>query len=257
MHANHYNMDLVPFEVVNAQGASPVLLICEHASAHIPAQYDHLGLPQEHRNSHIAWDPGAMGVAQQMAAELNAVLIAGTLSRLVYDLNRPPAAAAAMPARSEIIDVPGNSDLPQAERARRVAQIYKPFHRRVAQALARQNTPVIVTVHSFTPVFHGARRAVEIGLLHDEDSRLVDAMLPLVSDHSDHVVERNAPYGPADGVMHTLNIHGDAHGHPNLMIEVRNDLIESQDQQRAMGELLAGWVEQALARMNTNAAAAP
>ena len=254
MHADHDNMDPVPFEVVNADGASPVLLICEHASADIPPEYAHLGLPPDQRRSHVAWDPGALGVARKMAQELDAVLIAGTLSRLLYELNRPPTNPAAMPVKSEVIDVPGNVDLPERERNRRIAHIYKPFHGRVAEALARRKAPVIVTVHSFTPVYHGKPREVEIGLLHDADSRLADGILSLVADHSDHVVMRNAPYGPADGVMHTLNIHGDANGHPNLMIEVRNDLIETQAQQEDMGRLLAGWIAEALARLDADVA---
>ena len=254
MQTDSNNMDPAPFEVVNAQGASPVLLICEHASAHIPSEYRHLGLPEEHRKSHVAWDPGAMGVARKMAADLDAVLIAGTLSRLVYDLNRPPSNPAAMPSKSEVIDVPGNVALAERERERRIAHVYSPFHTRVAEALARRKAPVIVTVHSFTPVYHGARREVEIGLLHDADSRVTDAMLALVGNHSDHKVERNAPYGPGDGVMHTLNIHGDANGHPNLMIEVRNDLIETDAQQEEMGRLLAGWITDALAKIDADLA---
>lgn len=254
MHADHNNMDPEPFEVFNAQATSPVLLICEHASCHMPAEYDHLGLPTEHRGSHVAWDPGALGLARQMAEDMGAVLIAGTLSRLIYDLNRPPNAAGSMPARSEVIDVPGNVDLPERERKRRIAHIYKPFHRRVAEALARREAPVIVTVHSFTPVYHGKTREVEIGLLHDADSRLTDAMLEIAEDHSTHRVERNAPYGPKDGVMHTLNIHGDANGYPGVMIEVRNDLIRTTEQQAEIGRTLAGWVGDALARMDANMA---
>lgn len=254
MQTDRDNMDPVPFEVVNAQGTSPVLLICEHASAHIPYEYRHLGLTEAQRESHVAWDPGAAGVAREMAKRLNAVLIAGTLSRLLYDLNRPPSSPAAMPSRSEVIDIPGNVDLTERERQRRIAHIYTPFHSRVEEALARRPAPVIVTVHSFTPVYHGARRAVEIGLLHDADSRLVDVMLALADAQSNHVVERNAPYGPADGVMHSLNIHGDANGHPNVMIEVRNDLISTKAQQVEMGQLLANWVGDALARMDIDKA---
>ncbi len=256
MHNDHDTTDPMPFEVLNAQGSARVLLVCEHASAHMPDAYGYLGLPPEHRESHAAWDPGALGVAQEMARDLDAVLVAGTLSRLIYDLNRPPENPAAMPAKSEVIEVPGNADLSEAERERRISTIYTPYHRVVAEALAMQASPVLVTVHSFTPVYHGAPRRVEIGLLHDADSRIADLILENPATFGDHVVERNAPYGPADGVMHTLNVHGDANGHPNLMIEVRNDLIKTAEQQRLMGRLLAGWVSDALAKLSTDVAGA-
>ncbi len=102
--------------VVNAAGSSSVVLVCEHASHHIPQSFNGLGLSQDARESHAAWDPGAMAVARQLSKNLDAVLVASEVSRLVYDCNRPPNAADAMPSRSELIVVPGNEKLTQRER---------------------------------------------------------------------------------------------------------------------------------------------
>jgi predicted N-formylglutamate amidohydrolase len=104
-------------------------------------------------------------------------------------------------------------------------------------------------MHSFTPVYKGTQRQVEIGLLHDSDSRLADAMLELAPTQTGCVVRRNEPYGPQDGVTHTLKEHALPKTLPNVMIEVRNDLIQTEGQQRDMAILLAEWVRVACDRV--------
>lgn len=232
-------------DVRNAQASSPVVIVCEHASAHIPPAFDDLGLPADALHSHVAWDPGALAVATRMAELLDAALVASTTSRLVYDCNRPPEAPGAMPARSEIFDVPGNANLSAADRAMRADTYYAPFRAALAAVLQARPAPVMVTVHSFTPVYHGQPREVEIGILHDSDTRLADAMLDLAPRQNPHIVRRNDPYGPEDGVTHTLKEHALPYGHLNVMLEIRNDLIATEAQQSAMASTLAYWVLQA------------
>ena len=234
----------------NSDGASSVVLVCEHASHHIPRSFDDLGLSAEARKSHAAWDPGAMGVARRLAKHLDAPLIAGGVSRLVYDCNRPPTAPDAMPARSEIIDVPGNKNLTQAERDTRVTKYYMPFQSALAQTVERAANPILVTIHSFTPTYHGALRSVEIGVLHDEDARLADTLLHVADAHTKANVQRNAPYGPGDGVTHTLKEHAIKDGHPNVMLEIRNDMIETAAQQDVMAAMLAEWIVDACTQMD-------
>lgn len=237
-------------EGVNLDGASRIVLVCEHASAAIPDVFDSLGLSGDALTSHAAWDPGAMALATALSQHLDAPLIASRISRLVYDCNRPPSAQDAMPARSEIFDIPGNADLSQAARAQRTATYYTPFRATLAKVIAEKSDPILVTIHSFTPVYHGKHRAVEIGVLHDTDARLADAMLQIAPAHSPHIVQRNEPYGPQDGVTHTLQEHGIKSGHPNVMIEVRNDLIQTDAAQRTLAEQLAGWLMQAIGQMH-------
>ncbi|KMK66213.1 N-formylglutamate amidohydrolase [Puniceibacterium sp. IMCC21224] len=239
-----------PVQVINAEAKSPFVLVCEHASNHMPAKYGGLGLNAVDRISHVAWDPGAMPVATRLAQRLDARLIAGGLSRLIYDCNRPPSAPDAMPEQSERIHVPGNQDLSDAMRAQRVAQVYAPFRDTLARIIAATSDAVIVTIHSFTPIYMGEARCTEIGILHDTDSRLADAMLDLAPAHSNLRVVRNDPYGPEHGVTHTLREHALPRGHLNVMIEIRNDLIATEAEQEQMADLLAPWLEAALAKMH-------
>lgn len=233
----------------NLYAKSALVIVCEHASSFIPDEYDNLGLSVEHRKSHAAWDPGAMAVAQMMSQTLNAKLIAGGVSRLVYDCNRPPSAADAMPTQSELIRVPGNKGLSADDKAQRIATIYEPFKQAVAKAMMAKKTPVLVTIHSFTPIYHGVARRVEIGLLHDNDTRLADVMLAISAKHTKHAVQRNAPYGPEDGVTHTLRAHALPGQHPNIMIEIRNDLIATPEQQAEMAQTLSVWIADALTKL--------
>ncbi len=231
----------------NADGNGQVLLVCEHAANRVPAALDNLGLDEATRLSHIAWDPGALAVAQEISYLLDARLVASTVSRLVYDCNRPPEAPGAMPERSEVFDIPGNQNLSDTEKAARVATVYEPFRTLLADTIASfPAPPVLVTIHSFTPVYQGKQRDVEIGILHDSDTRLADAMLELAPKHTEMNTRRNDPYGPEDGVTHTLKLHALPNGLLNVMIEVRNDLIATTEQQKSVGKMLAELVADAL-----------
>jgi predicted N-formylglutamate amidohydrolase len=230
----------------NADATSPFLLICEHASNYFPPEFDNLGLKEDVLVSHIAWDPGAQAVTEFMSDKLNAQAIIGRISRLVYDCNRPPEAIDAVPERSEIFEVPGNKGLTPEQYQERVALCFEPFHELVATTLRWSKTPrILVTVHSFTPRYKGELRDTEIGILHDQDTRLADAMLDAAKDGARFKYCRNKPYGPEDGVTFTLKRHGLENGLINVMIEVRNDLIADEEQQKIVADELCDILQAA------------
>jgi len=235
----------LPENVVDTQrpqGQSPVLLVCEHASRFIPEGLSNLGLDEAAAQSHIAWDPGAMAVAERLSGALDATLITQKISRLVYDCNRPPESDQAIRDQSEVYNIPGNTGLSAAQRDERTDYIYRPFQKELAEAVKNRLQTVLVTIHSFTPVYNEKPRAVEVGILHDSDSRLADAMLNAAAKTPDFRVERNAPYGPEDGVTHTLAEHALPRGLLNVMIELRNDLLANE----SGIEAIATWLENLL-----------
>lgn len=242
-----------PANVVRPEGASGIVLVCEHASNHIPADLRGLGLSPQVQVSHVAWDPGACAVARRLSERLDAPLVACGISRLVYDCNRPPDSPGAMPQKSEVFDIPGNHGMSTEERLSRVASYYEPFRCALRHTIRTRETSALVTIHSFTPIYFGKRRSVEIGILHDSDARLADAMLAIADRHTGLKVARNEPYGPSDGVTHTLREHALGDGLPNVMIEIRNDLIADPASQDAMSDTLAGWMAEALASLPARA----
>jgi len=239
------------FEIVNANGTAPIVFVCEHAANRIPNYFAGLGLGPKERQSHIAWDPGARNVALTLSKMFDAPLVCSTISRLIYDCNRPPDAPGAMQSKSENTLIPGNKDISADEAQARIEQVYDPFVRALKNAIGQKinkgMAPVLITVHSFTPIYFGKQRDVEIGVLHDSDSRLADAMLALHDAHTPLNIGRNSPYGPEDGVTHTLREHGVKNGLINVMLEIRNDLIKTPGDQQAMAGMLARWLGDALA----------
>lgn len=237
----------VNVKAVNASGKGGILFVCEHASNFIPDEFSYLGLDDAALESHAAWDLGAFGVAKHLSASLDAPLIATTISRLVYDCNRPRDAASAVPEKSEIYEIPGNAGLGETARHDRFLRYHEPFHRALEERL--QGMPPVrayVSIHSFTPVFYGNKRDHELGILHDTDSRLADALLSVIDGEGEMQARRNYPYGPDDGVTYSLNLHAKPRGLPNVMFEIRNDLIADEAQQKNMALRLAHYIERAL-----------
>lgn len=241
-------------------GAGPYLIVCDHASNHMPAEFGGLGLGAADLDRHIAWDPGALGVARRMSANLDAPLVRSNASRLLIDCNRPLDAPDLIATLSETTTIPGNAALGAAERQERIDRFYTPFHDAIEEAvkprLFRGIRPGFIAVHSFNPVYRGVSRPWEIGLIHDEDSAWALGMAARIRAQSGFTVGLNQPYSPADRVYFTLERHARSRGLPAVMIEVRNDEIASEEQQAFWGDLLSGAAEAAFRELKETGAGA-
>lgn len=229
--------------ILNGNGPAPALLVCEHASRFIPAALNGLGLDTDAACSHAAWDIGALDLAQELMRALDAPLVFSQVSRLVYDCNRPPEASDAIPPKSEIYPVPGNATVTESQKAQRVRDVYEPFCALLSQTLdTRPAPPVVITIHSFTPVYKGQTREVELGILHDRDDRAAQILLR-EAQGSGLNSALNEPYSATDGVTHTLREHAIPRGLANVMIEVRNDLIGTPAGVSRLAGLLAPMLQ--------------
>jgi predicted N-formylglutamate amidohydrolase len=235
--------------VVNEGGQSPIVLICEHASNRLPEKLGALGLSDADLARHIAYDIGAEGTARLLSKLLDAPLILQRYSRLVYDCNRPPEAEGAMPEISEVTPIPGNKALTPAAKLARVTEIYRPFQNAIANHLDNRavhgKRAIPVSIHSFTKTYRGKDRNVELGLLFDRDAHLANM---LVRSFPGINTQLNEPYGPKDGVMHLMNLHAAPRGLQHLMIEIRNDLIETERGQQEWAQRLSVPLIQAAAK---------
>ncbi|MBK1660392.1 N-formylglutamate amidohydrolase [Paracraurococcus ruber] len=225
-------MTPAPVTVVNESGGSPFVLLCEHASNWIPPALAGLGLPPADLVRHIAWDIGAAGLARDLSRRLDAPLFLGGCSRLVIDLNRPPGAPTSIPVISEATAIPGNGDLPPAERARREADWFHPFHDRVAALLDQRRAAgrpaAVIGVHSFTPVFLGVARPWHAGILHARAEGFGRALVARLAAEPGLVVGDNEPYRIEPEHDYTVPVHGDARGLDAVLLEVRQDLLATQ-----------------------------
>jgi predicted N-formylglutamate amidohydrolase len=238
------NDEAAPVRVGNPAGRGSFVILCDHASCHIPPEYGTLGLSAPERVSHIAWDPGAFPVARRLSEALDAPLVESCVSRLVADCNRPLDAPDLVPEVSERTTIPGNRGLTREERSRRVAAAHAPYHAcieaLIEERLAAGRETRLLAVHSFTPVYKGASRPWQIGIIHDEDMRLVRPAMAALSAFEEFTVGDNEPYSPADRVYYTLERHGRSRGLASIMVEIRNDEIRDERGQRKWADLLAG-----------------
>ncbi len=221
--------DPPPFEAVRATSDVPLVIVCDHASNRIPTALGDLGLTEEQRRQHIAWDIGAAEVAYRLAHRYGAGLLLGNYSRLVIDLNRHPPDAAAMRADSDGVAVPGNADLSFDARQARVSEIHRPYHTRIAEylddLLVHGVRPLFLAVHSMTDqLSDGHHRPQQIAFCWAEDARWMRAASKVLEANGDIVVGDNVPYA-IDFTDYTVPEHAMRRGLPHLQVEFRQDLI--------------------------------
>jgi predicted N-formylglutamate amidohydrolase len=235
--------DVAPVHETNASGASPFLFTCDHYGRLLPEKLGDLGLPESERVRHIAWDIGIAGVAERMAMLCDAHLVSQRYSRLVIDCNRPPTVASSIPRLSEATVIPGNEALSSEDIARRRHEIFDPYHQRIDAIIdQRQHAKrptVLVSLHSFTPVYAGVARPWHIGTLYHRDTTLPPLLLRALRAEGDLVVGDNEPYAVSDITDYTIPVHGEARGLLNTGIEIRQDLIGDQSDQQQWAERLA------------------
>jgi predicted N-formylglutamate amidohydrolase len=216
--------------VSNANGRSPFVIVCDHASNRIPEKYGDLGLTPTERLSHIAWDPGALAVSRQLSDLLDAPLVQSTVSRIVIDCNRDLNAPDLIWTLSEATRIAANENLDPAERQYRIDHFHRPYHASIETLLeARRHAgkeTILVCMHSFTPVYLGVARPWPIGLIHGVDTTYTKALFDaLKAEEPDLNVGWNEPYAALNGVTLTLEKHGDGRGLDATMIEIRNNEI--------------------------------
>ncbi len=244
----------LPVLVEQPNGASPLLLCCDHAGNRIPRTLGSLGLPDHELQRHIAIDIGAMPVASGISKQLDATLIAQPYSRLVIDCNRQPGKPSSIPEISEVTVIPGNQGLSGDERATRARDILHPYHHRIETEIdlrLHANRPVLIaTIHSFTPVYKGVSRPWHLGTIHGLDGRGARAFQELAAGETDIVVGDNEPYVVEMKNDYTLPIHAEGRGIPYVEVEIRQDLIADAAGQDAwagrLSRLLGQWVERML-----------
>ncbi len=240
-----------PVRVLRPDGTSPWFLVADHAGRAIPRRLGTLGLSETDRARHIAWDIGIEAVTRALSQALDATAVLQTYSRLVIDCNRPPGVAASIPVISEATPIPGNRDLPPDEAAAREREIFRPYHDRIAALLdARRDagrSTVLLSMHSFTPVYLGRARSMHVGTLYGSDARLARVLWRLLDAEGGLVVGDNQPYAVGPETDYAVPVHGIARFLLHSAIEIRQDLIAEPAGQAEWAARLARLLPLALA----------
>ncbi len=232
------------------------MIAVDHASARIPKRLGSLGLSPRDLERHIAWDIGALAVAQRVAAKLDAPLVAQNYSRLVVDCNRDPGVTTSIPVVSESTGIPGNVGLSAAEAAARRREIFEPYHAQLRALLDerehRGEQSVLVAQHSMTDVFKGARREMHAAILYNRERRFARHVLQALREERGLVVAENRPYALSDATDYTVPRHGEARGLPCVEIEIRQDLIRSEAGQAEWAERIGSALAEAWRRFGAD-----
>jgi predicted N-formylglutamate amidohydrolase len=228
----------------NPDGPGPFVFVCDHASNRIPDAYMSFGFAEDALSTHIAWDPGALGVARRLAVRFDGPLFWPDASRLIIDCNRAPEAKSLIVSESEGRPVPANFGLTEAERARRLDQIHAPYHAAIDACLkrrvARRQPTALIAVHSYTPIYLGKARPWQVGIVFGEDRRLSDLLIRELEADAALSVGINQPYSPGDQVYYTVERHAGPTALPAVMIEIRNDEIGDRAGERKWADRFAG-----------------
>ncbi len=239
------------YEILPGRSDAGVLLICDHAVNTLPEGYGGLGLPRSELKRHIAYDLGAYAVTRRVAQALGVPAISARFSRLLIDVNRGLDDPTLIMRLSDGAVVPGNRQIDAEERARRVATYYEPYHLAIddliEQCMAAGVPPILLSIHSFTEVWKGARRPWHAAILWDRDYRFSVPLLESLRAEKGLVVGENEPY---DGKLagDCMWQHGTRRGLAHTILEVRQDLIRDEAGQAEWAERITKAVAGILER---------
>jgi predicted N-formylglutamate amidohydrolase len=238
--------DAAAFERIAGRVDGGLVLLCDHASNHVPAEYASLGLPPSEFERHIAYDIGAAALTRALAARFDVPAVLSHFSRLLIDPNRGLDDPTLIMRLSDGAVVPGNARIDATERARRIDRFYRPYDDAVDAAIeagmASGRLPMILSVHSFTPRWKDKPRPWHAGILWDADPRLARPLIEGLARDPAIVVGDNEPYhGALKG--DTLYRHATRRGLAHALVEIRQDLIAD-----AAG--VAEWADRLAAVLN-------
>lgn len=227
---------------ISGNSAAGLLIIADHATNHVPAEYDALGLPKEAFARHIAYDIGVEALTERLAAMLGAPAVLSCFSRLLIDPNRGEDDPTLIMKLSDGAIIPANHPISPAERRRRIETWHRPYHMAVDKAIdevatASGKAPLVVSLHSYTPYWKSFQRPWQAAVLWDTDAR---GVVPLIAalEKQGYVTGNNEPY---DGALKgdTMHRHCMRTGIPHVLLEVRQDLIADRRGVEEWAQVLA------------------
>lgn len=226
--------DPPPYTVINDQGKARVLLTGDHVSNVMPKALGSLGLDRSALKQHIAYDIGTRKLITHLSEHLDAPAVLAGYSRLVVDLNRSLEDPSVMPEISDEQVIPGNQNLSQAHRNERIHCFYTPYRKAIDSKLHRFReqgvVPAFISIHSFTPEMAGFVRPWHAGILWDKDPRIPLPLMENLNAHPDGFnIGNNEPYSGKHPADYTIDHHAEAAGLPHVSIEIRQDLVDTEE----------------------------
>lgn len=218
------------YEVAGRPRRGGVFFTCEHASNRVPHPWRPRPADRRLLAMHWGYDIGAAHLTRELAQQMHGLALLARFSRLLCDANRAPEDPTLVLRRTDDGDPSFNH---RVDLAARVARFHVPFHDAVDRLVARSRPALLVSIHSFTPVFRGKARPMEAGVLFDRHDELSLSLVDALRAEGLRT-EANEPYSGKDGLIYSAARHGGRHGLPYLEIELRQDLVAAQTHAHAV-----------------------
>jgi predicted N-formylglutamate amidohydrolase len=231
------------YEETSGLPDAPVVLSCEHASPRLPEPYAWAAEDRWLVGTHWSYDLGARALTLELAQALSASAVLARYTRLLIDPNRELTQRDLFRESAEGKPVQLNAGLDEAERARRIARYYTPYHTALDQALARSHAPLLLSIHSFTPNYEGELRDVELGVLFNREEQHARAL----HDHLARAfpaVRENEPWSGLAGLIYSAESHAERFGRVALELEVRQDRLEDASYRARLVPVLAEFMRE-------------
>lgn len=226
------------FEAIEGAPRTTVFLTCEHASQRLPEGYRWDPRDERLIGTHWAYDLGAADLTRELAAAMDAPAVLSRFSRLLLDPNRAEDSPTLFLAEAEGAPVALNEGIDAAERARRIERFHEPFHGAIDERLGPHQSEIVFSIHSFTPVYQGEKRPMEIGVLFDREDELGERTAAVLHD-AGFVTALNEPYSGKAGLIYSAGRHAAAHRRRALELEVRQDIAVLPEVRARIVEALA------------------
>lgn len=144
--------------------ATQLIISCEHAGNDVPGEYRHLFKhDRETLETHRGIDIGALKLTNTIADKMQQEPYLHTVTRLLVDLNRS--------VQSPTLFSEFTRDEPLSVREDIFEKYYRPHREKVQQEIQevinQEDRALHVGIHTFTPVWEGKEREVDIGFLFD------------------------------------------------------------------------------------------
>lgn len=216
------------FEIIGTAQPTRFLFSCEHASNHLPLSIHPTLEDRGFLHTHWAWDIGAAHLVQELVKLSQSQAILARFSRLLIDPNRSLDRQDLIVPSIEGHPLSFNQEVSPEEKEHRLKEYYHPFHNAFDEMVStrcQSESPfVLISVHSFTPIWDRQLRTMDVGLLFNSYEDIVQK-LDRGFQSQGYFTAQNEPYSGANGFMFSVYQQGEKHGIPHLELEYNQALL--------------------------------
>ena len=211
------------YSIICPDNKGPFFFTAEHASNRIPVKISKSD--GQFLNTHWAYDIGIAPLIQQLCQKLSCSGVQTEYSRLWIDANRAPNQDGLIKTSIEGKHLSFNQRITPAEKDFRIQSFHEKYHNTISEELRKHNrSPILISLHSFTPIWNNQIRTMDIGVLFDRDEDLAYAVAKRIEDEG-FFVAMNKPYSGKNGLIYAADRHGNQENIPYVEFEFNQSIL--------------------------------